>query len=173
MPYFLALDAGGTKTDALLADAHRILARGSADTIKLLRTTPEVAQEARLTALLQELSAKSRRSASARSRGLVWALRDYSTGDLVSRWSQQASIQAGERRYSFSAEMKRSRWTRSFREHRGSSLLRARGQMRSAAAATGRCTARADGGRCWAMRAAATGSVWRPSARLSGHKTAM
>ncbi|MDR3734418.1 MAG: BadF/BadG/BcrA/BcrD ATPase family protein [Acidobacteriaceae bacterium] len=58
MGYFLALDAGGTKTTALLADENSVLARAQAETIKLLRTTEQDA-ETRLTALLQELSAKA------------------------------------------------------------------------------------------------------------------
>jgi N-acetylglucosamine kinase-like BadF-type ATPase len=86
MPYFLALDAGGTKTDALLADAHRVLARGSADTIKLLRTTPEEA-EARLTALLEELSAKAGVPLTKITRTCM-GIAGYST-DLVRSWSQQ------------------------------------------------------------------------------------
>lgn len=58
MGYFLALDAGGTKTTALLADDSSVLARSQVETIKLLRTTEQVAKT-RLTALLQELSAKA------------------------------------------------------------------------------------------------------------------
>lgn len=58
MGYFLALDAGGTKTTALLADENTVLARASAETVKLLRTTEQEA-ESRLTALLRELSAKA------------------------------------------------------------------------------------------------------------------
>lgn len=58
MPFFLALDAGGTKTDALLADESHVLVRASAETIKLLRTT-EAEAEKRLTALLEELSTKA------------------------------------------------------------------------------------------------------------------
>jgi N-acetylglucosamine kinase-like BadF-type ATPase len=86
MSYFLALDAGGTKTDALLADESRVLARGSADTIKLLRTTPEEA-EARLSALLEELSAKAGVPLSKITRTCM-GIAGFSTG-LVSRWSQQ------------------------------------------------------------------------------------
>lgn len=86
MPYFLALDAGGTKTDALLADEGRILARGSTDTIKLLRTTPEEA-EARLTALLEEISAKAGVPLNKITRTCM-GIAGFSTG-LVRSWSQQ------------------------------------------------------------------------------------
>jgi len=58
MRYFLALDAGGTKTDALLADEKRVLARASTGTIKLLRTS-EAEAEKRLRELLMELAAKA------------------------------------------------------------------------------------------------------------------
>jgi N-acetylglucosamine kinase-like BadF-type ATPase len=43
MAYFLAMDAGGTKTDYVLADETRELARARGGTIKLLRTTPDQA----------------------------------------------------------------------------------------------------------------------------------
>ena len=43
MAYFLALDAGGTKTDYVLADEHEILARVRTGTIKRLRADAETA----------------------------------------------------------------------------------------------------------------------------------
>ena len=50
MPLFLAIDAGGTHTRALLADSDRILARASTGTVKLQRVA-----EPEATALLQAL----------------------------------------------------------------------------------------------------------------------
>jgi glucosamine kinase len=86
MRYFLALDAGGTKTDALLADESRILARGSTDSIKLLRTTP-VEAEARLTALLEEISTKAGVPLNKITRTCM-GIAGFSTG-VVRSWSQQ------------------------------------------------------------------------------------
>ena len=87
MPYFLALDAGGTKTDALLADENRILARASTETIKLLRTTEQTAEE-RLTALLQELSAKANVPLTQITRTCMGAA--GSSVEAVRRWSHDA-----------------------------------------------------------------------------------
>ena len=58
MPYFLAMDAGGTKTDFVLADEQRVLFRVQSDTIKLMRTTAEEA-EASLDGACRELQALS------------------------------------------------------------------------------------------------------------------
>ena len=57
-PYFLAIDAGGTKTDLLLADATRELARVRTGSIKLLNVPPEIA-EANLVEGLRELEEMS------------------------------------------------------------------------------------------------------------------
>lgn len=46
MQYFLALDAGGTKTIGAIGDGERELARAEGGTIKLLRTDPERARMA-------------------------------------------------------------------------------------------------------------------------------
>ncbi len=54
MPYFLAMDAGGTRTTYLLADESSVLARVENGTIKLIRTSAEVAT-ANLHAALNEL----------------------------------------------------------------------------------------------------------------------
>ncbi|MDE3105093.1 MAG: ATPase [Acidobacteriota bacterium] len=56
MAYFLALDAGGTKTVAVMADETRELARRSCGSVKLMRVGEEEATQ-RLETLLQELSA--------------------------------------------------------------------------------------------------------------------
>ena len=61
MPLYLAIDAGGTKTDYLLADEHAVLARSRSGTVKRLRTTAAVAAE-HLDAGLAELTRQSGRS---------------------------------------------------------------------------------------------------------------
>jgi glucosamine kinase len=55
MPLYLAIDAGGTKTNCLLADDTRILARASTGTIKLMRVSEEEAT-ARLQAVLEQVA---------------------------------------------------------------------------------------------------------------------
>jgi N-acetylglucosamine kinase-like BadF-type ATPase len=55
MAFFLGLDAGGTKTTAVLGDETRILARAVGGSIKPLRVSIEQAQE-NLSALLAEIS---------------------------------------------------------------------------------------------------------------------
>ena len=58
MAIYLAVDAGGTKTDYVLADEALELARTRGGTIKLLRTTPDQAA-ANLDQALAELAAQS------------------------------------------------------------------------------------------------------------------
>jgi N-acetylglucosamine kinase-like BadF-type ATPase len=53
--YFLAIDAGGTKTQCLLADETHVLARASTGTVKLMRVG-ETEATARLQAMLADLS---------------------------------------------------------------------------------------------------------------------
>lgn len=55
MAFYLGLDAGGTKTAALLGDESRILARAAGGSIKPLRVSIEQAQE-NLCALLAEIT---------------------------------------------------------------------------------------------------------------------
>jgi N-acetylglucosamine kinase-like BadF-type ATPase len=57
MGLFLAIDAGGTKTECALADEVRVLARASAGTVKLMRVGEEVAT-ALLRGMLEEVAAK-------------------------------------------------------------------------------------------------------------------
>lgn len=57
-PYYLALDAGGTRTTYVLADAESVLARVESGTIKRMRTTAEVAT-ANFRGALRELEALS------------------------------------------------------------------------------------------------------------------
>lgn len=58
MEFYLAVDAGGTKADYVLAENDRTLARVRGGTIKRMRATAEVAQ-AHLDAALEELTAQS------------------------------------------------------------------------------------------------------------------
>jgi len=58
MALFLAIDAGGTKTQCLLADETRILARAATGTIKLMRVSEEEAT-LRLITMLEEVSASA------------------------------------------------------------------------------------------------------------------
>jgi glucosamine kinase len=58
MPYFLAMDAGGTKTEYVLADDTRVLARVQSETVKLMRTPAEKAA-ANLEGAFCELEARS------------------------------------------------------------------------------------------------------------------
>jgi N-acetylglucosamine kinase-like BadF-type ATPase len=55
MPLYLAIDAGGTKTRCLLADASRVLACASTGTVKLMRVS-EAEADARLRAILDEVA---------------------------------------------------------------------------------------------------------------------
>ena len=56
MPLYLAIDAGGTKTQCLLADATRVLARASIGSVKFQRVS-EAEATVRLTDMLQEVTA--------------------------------------------------------------------------------------------------------------------
>jgi N-acetylglucosamine kinase-like BadF-type ATPase len=58
MPYFLAIDAGGTKTNCLLADETRVLARASTGSVKLMRVSGQEAS-ARLRSVLGEVAASA------------------------------------------------------------------------------------------------------------------
>jgi glucosamine kinase len=58
MGFFLGLDAGGTKTTALLGDGTNILTRAVGGSIKPLRVSQEQAQE-NITALLADVAQKS------------------------------------------------------------------------------------------------------------------
>jgi glucosamine kinase len=56
MSLFLAIDAGGTKTQCLIADGDRVLARAATGTVKLMRVSEQEAT-ARLQAMLAEAAA--------------------------------------------------------------------------------------------------------------------
>jgi len=56
MSLFLAIDGGGTKTECMLADERRVLARASTGTVKLMRVSEEEATS-RLQTMLVEVAA--------------------------------------------------------------------------------------------------------------------
>lgn len=58
MAYFLGIDAGGTKTTAVLGDESHVLARAAGGSIKPLRVSLEQAQQ-NLSNLLEEIARKS------------------------------------------------------------------------------------------------------------------
>ncbi len=58
MPYFLALDVGGTRTTYVLADESRVLARTESGTVKRIRTTAQTAA-ATLEGALRDIEAQS------------------------------------------------------------------------------------------------------------------
>jgi N-acetylglucosamine kinase-like BadF-type ATPase len=72
LAYFLAIDAGGTKTDYALADEHRTLARVRTGTIKRMRTDADRAME-HLEQALAELTAQTGVGMEAVSRTCVGA----------------------------------------------------------------------------------------------------
>ncbi|MDP9039422.1 MAG: ATPase [Acidobacteriota bacterium] len=91
-PCFLAIDAGGTKTDYLLADATRELARVRTGSIKLLNTSPGIA-EANFASALEQLHQLSGIPPS-RFTGTCIGTSGYSV-PLVANWiRQQHSLRA-------------------------------------------------------------------------------
>lgn len=87
MPYFLGVDAGGTKTDFLLGDETRTLARARTGTIKRMRTG-EAAAAANLDEALRQLTAASGVAMSAIARCCIGAAGE--TVPLVTDWLRQA-----------------------------------------------------------------------------------
>jgi N-acetylglucosamine kinase-like BadF-type ATPase len=87
MEYFLALDAGGTKTDYVLADESHELARTRSGTIKLMRTDAATAQ-ANLTLALKELASISGVSLTSVTRTCIGTAGE--TVPLVTNWLRQA-----------------------------------------------------------------------------------
>ncbi len=84
---YLAIDAGGTKTDYLLADDHRELARVRGGCIKRMRVDAETAA-AHLNGALGELSAKAGRSLTEVRRTCVGTAGE--TVPLVTDWLRAA-----------------------------------------------------------------------------------
>ena len=87
MKLFLAIDAGGTKTDYLLADETRELARVRGGTIKRMRAEAETAAT-NLDAALSELTAKSGISMQSVSRTCIGTAGD--SIPLVVDWLREA-----------------------------------------------------------------------------------
>ncbi len=87
MPYFLGVDAGGTKTDFLLGDETRTLARVRSGTIKLMRTGEEAAAT-NLDDALARLTAASGVAMGAIARCCIGAAGE--TVPLVADWLRQA-----------------------------------------------------------------------------------
>jgi len=87
MKLFLAVDAGGTKTDYLLADETRELARARGGTIKRMRADAETAAR-NLDAALSELAAKTGVSMQTVSHTCIGAAGD--TVPLVVDWLREA-----------------------------------------------------------------------------------
>lgn len=87
MAYFLAIDAGGTKTDYLLADETRTLARVRGGTIKRMRTDATTASE-NFSAGLTELTARAGVNLEQISRTCVGTAGN--TVALVTDWLREA-----------------------------------------------------------------------------------
>ena len=87
MSLFLAVDAGGTKTDFLLADSTRTLARTRTGTIKRMRASAELAA-ANLSRALAELAAASRLPTSAITRTCIGTAGE--SVPLVTDWLRTA-----------------------------------------------------------------------------------
>jgi len=87
MSYFLAIDAGGTKTDCLLADDHRELARVRTGTIKRMRGDEAVCA-ANLDSALAELTALTGVSMQSITRTCIGAAGE--SVPLVADWLRQA-----------------------------------------------------------------------------------
>jgi N-acetylglucosamine kinase-like BadF-type ATPase len=87
MAYFLAVDNGGTKTDYLLADETRELARVRSATIKRMRTDASTAA-ANLDGALAELTAKTGVSMQSIARTCIGTAGE--TVPLVTNWLREA-----------------------------------------------------------------------------------
>jgi N-acetylglucosamine kinase-like BadF-type ATPase len=87
MPYFLAIDAGGTKTDYLLADETRELARTRSGTIKRMRTDASSAA-AHLDRALKDLTERTGISLRAITRTCIGTAGE--TVPLVTSWLRAA-----------------------------------------------------------------------------------
>jgi N-acetylglucosamine kinase-like BadF-type ATPase len=95
MGIFVAIDAGGTKTQCLIADGTRVLARAATGTVKLMRVS-EVEATARLQAMLAEAAAAAGVSLGQVDR-TCFGLAGVS-GPVVQAWARRAvgAMVAGE-----------------------------------------------------------------------------
>ena len=87
MSFFLAIDSGGTKTDYVLADENRELARVRTGTIKRMRTDAQTASQ-NLNTALDELTAKSGVSMTGITRTCVGTAGE--TVALVTDWLRES-----------------------------------------------------------------------------------
>ena len=95
MGLFVAIDAGGTKTQCLIADEERVLARASTATVKLMRVS-EAEATARLQVMLGEVAAAAGVSLGQVER-TCFGLAGVS-GSVVQAWARRAvtAMVAGE-----------------------------------------------------------------------------
>ncbi len=108
MGYFLALDAGGTKTECWLGDEERVLGRASAETVKLMSVGAQEATH-RLRGLVESVAATAGVSpgsiqrtcmglAGISSEGVrVWAevtLRELVSGELIITGDEEIALHA-------------------------------------------------------------------------------
>jgi glucosamine kinase len=90
MPYFLGVDAGGTKTEFVLGDGTRELARVTAGTIKRMKVDPSTA-EANLLDALRQLEAKTQIPPRSIARCCIGTAGE--TVPLVTKWLREAFAQ--------------------------------------------------------------------------------
>ena len=169
MSYFLAIDAGGSRTQCLLADETRVLAR--ADN----RHSEADARDGGGGERPAENDASGscrdgRRIAGADRSHLLRAGRDRQP--RRARVGQQRSPEFSRWRACCSAATRRSHWMRPSREGPGYWSSRAPDRTQSAARRRARPSGRAAGGLCWATRDRAPGSAWKQFARHCAHTTA-
>jgi N-acetylglucosamine kinase-like BadF-type ATPase len=95
MPYFIAIDAGGTKTNCIIADSTQVLARASTGSVKLMRVSIAEATT-RLHSMLAEAAASASISLSQITRtcfglaGLtIPAVRAWATATIADQVSGQ------------------------------------------------------------------------------------
>jgi N-acetylglucosamine kinase-like BadF-type ATPase len=95
MGLFVAIDAGGTKTQCLIADGERVLARAATGTVKLMRVSEQEAT-ARLQAMLAEVAVAAGVSLGQVER-TCFGLAGVS-GPAVQAWARRAmtAVVAGE-----------------------------------------------------------------------------
>lgn len=102
MSFFLAIDAGGTKTQCVLADESRVLARASTGSIKLMRVSEQEATT-RLHIMLAEVAASASVSLTAITRiciglaGLsIPAVRAWATAAITAKVSGELILLGDE-----------------------------------------------------------------------------
>ena len=102
MHFFLAIDAGGTKTQCLLADETRVLARASTGSIKLMRVSEQEATT-RLHAMLAEVAASAGISLAAITRTCIGlaglsipAVRAWATAAITAKVSGELILLGDE-----------------------------------------------------------------------------